>query len=206
MIRFLFKSCVILCLLFIALSYFIPVKSQTENSAADQENSAGILAAAAAFGAFITDMDGFCRRSPQSCATGKSLFGLMGEKAGQGAGLAYQWLGASLHQGAENTDRHLSAPNADAPAAGAAKTPQAAETAAADKTQAKTEPKRLITAEPKKQEGQAKAAAPQARAKTRAAAKAKPAAKIPPKPAAKRRAKPQAQFQPKKTAQRAKSK
>jgi len=84
----------------------MPVR-QNEAANGQAEQTAGIWAGAMALGAFISDMDGFCARNPQSCETGKSLFGTLADHAGQGAALAYQWLGASLHKGAENTRQHL---------------------------------------------------------------------------------------------------
>gem|GEM_PF-1706782 len=105
MIRFLFKTCILLCLLFIVLSFFLP---SPKNGAGDSSGqSAGLFATAAAIGTFIADMDGFCSRHPQSCDTGKSLFGTMADKAQAGAVFAYQWFGSSLHKGAENTEQHL---------------------------------------------------------------------------------------------------
>lgn len=66
-----------------------------------------MFTALAAVGTFIHDMNGFCERNPQSCDTGKSFFGLMAEKAQQGAAFAYQWVGESLYKGAENTEKHI---------------------------------------------------------------------------------------------------
>ncbi|KAA6206438.1 MAG: hypothetical protein DU429_03685 [Candidatus Tokpelaia sp.] len=105
MIKLLFKSGVFLCLIFIILSFFLPAGNK--QPADRQGETAGMFATAAAVGSLLQDMDGFCRRNPQACATGKSFFGLMAEKARQGAAFAYQWLGSGFHKGAENTEQYL---------------------------------------------------------------------------------------------------
>lgn len=113
MIRFLLKCGIMLCLLCIILSFFLPEKDrQSAGGNSANINSANIFAAMAAVGSLVRDMDGFCARNPQSCETGKSFFSLMGEKAKQGAGFAAQWLGAGLSKGGENTKQHLTAADA----------------------------------------------------------------------------------------------
>lgn len=105
MIKLLFKFGVFLCLIFIILSFFLPAGNK--QPADRQGETVGMFATAAAVGSLLQDMDGFCSRNPQACATGKSFFGLMAEKAQQGAAFAYQWLGSGFHKGAENTEQYL---------------------------------------------------------------------------------------------------
>jgi len=159
----LFKTGIILCLFFIILSFFLP--AEAPQTGKEQGRTVGMLATAAAFGSFLQDIDGFCARNPQSCETGKSFFGLMAEKAQQGAAFAYQWLGSGLHKGAENTGHYLAKQEKSRPQAGDSPGP-GLKPKAADKAEAKAA--RTAAAKPAAKAGPHKQGAKQ-----------KPAAKAP---------------------------
>jgi len=87
--RFLFKCSFFLIIVFMALAYFAPAHEAEQNG---KTANAGTLDTVGAIRDTVTDMSSFCQRNPQTCETGKSVFGSIGIKARDGARFAYELL------------------------------------------------------------------------------------------------------------------
>lgn len=89
MIRFFIKSLFFLTLLLVGISFFGPSR-QDGSSASDQATST--VDALLAVKDTVSDLGGFCDRNAETCETGKSFLGSLGERARDGAKIAYEYL------------------------------------------------------------------------------------------------------------------
>ncbi|AQX19410.1 DUF5330 domain-containing protein [Bartonella sp. WD16.2] len=90
MIRFLIKSAFFLFVIFIVISFF-SAKPKNNHSPTLEDNIT-VSDAIIAFKNTITDLGKFCERNVEVCKTGKSLFNPLGERARDGAKIAYEYL------------------------------------------------------------------------------------------------------------------
>ncbi|ENN93373.1 DUF5330 domain-containing protein [Bartonella bovis] len=90
MIRFLIKSVFFLFVIFVIISFFSskPKDNHSSTLEADITASDAIIALKNT----VTDLGKFCERNVEVCKTGKSFFSPLGERARDGAKIAYEYL------------------------------------------------------------------------------------------------------------------
>lgn len=96
--RFLIKVTFFLILLFIAVAYFAPSEQRVHNSGESHSTLDGVFA----FQSTLNDLSGFCDRNPETCATGKTFFAGLKDKALEGARISYEFLNEKLGGETEN--------------------------------------------------------------------------------------------------------
>lgn len=101
MIRFFIKSVIFLTLILVAISFFGPTSKK--NTTDGQATETSTLDALMAVKDTVSDMGGFCERNSETCETGKSFLGSLGERARDGAKIAYEYLDAQFGDRQKNT-------------------------------------------------------------------------------------------------------
>ncbi|KEG23749.1 DUF5330 domain-containing protein [Bartonella bacilliformis] len=91
MIRFFIKSVFFLLFIFVIISFFVK-KPNNDNSSSPIATNITTSDAATALKEAINDLRKFCERNIQTCETGKSFLGSIGERARNGAKTAYEYL------------------------------------------------------------------------------------------------------------------
>lgn len=89
MIRFFIKSFFFLTLFLVVVSFF--GTSQKNNGSAPDQYMNTVEAFLAVKDTF-NDLGNFCERNSETCKTGRTFFGSLGERARDGARLAYEYL------------------------------------------------------------------------------------------------------------------
>ncbi|MEL6089046.1 DUF5330 domain-containing protein [Bartonella schoenbuchensis] len=90
MIRFLIKSAFFLFIIFVVISFFSAKPKDNHSSSLEANITASD--AIIALKNTITDLGKFCERNVEVCKTGKSFFNPLGERARDGAKIAYEYL------------------------------------------------------------------------------------------------------------------
>lgn len=89
MIRFFIKSFCFLTLFLVVISFF---GSSGKNNGAQPDQYMNTVEALLAVKNTVNDLGNFCERNSDTCETGKTFFGSLGERARDGARLAYEYL------------------------------------------------------------------------------------------------------------------
>ena len=89
MIRFFIKSFCFLTLFLVVVSFF---GTSQKNNGSQPDQYMNTVEALLAVKDTVNDLGNFCERNSETCKTGKTFFGSLGERARDGARLAYEYL------------------------------------------------------------------------------------------------------------------
>ncbi|CAM1640907.1 DUF5330 domain-containing protein [Bartonella apihabitans] len=89
MIRFLIKSFCFLTLFLVVISFF---GTSGKNNGSQPDQYMNTVEALLAVKDTVNDLGNFCERNSDTCETGKTFFGSLGERARDGARIAYEYL------------------------------------------------------------------------------------------------------------------
>lgn len=102
MIRFFIKSFCFLTLFLVVISFF---GSSGKNNGSQPDQYMNTVEALLAVKNTVNDLGNFCERNSDTCETGKTFFGSLGERARDGARLAYEYLDRTF--GSDKSDNKI---------------------------------------------------------------------------------------------------
>lgn len=93
MLRFLIKSLFFLTMFLVVISFF---GSSGRNNGSHPDQYMNTVEALIAVKDTVNDLSNFCERNSSTCETGKTFFGSLGERARDGAKIAYEYLDSTF--------------------------------------------------------------------------------------------------------------